>query len=138
MQQSLLGASKVQAFSKVLLPAVYPGLFAGALLSFSVLFGEFVLINLVVGSRFETVQIYLMKKLSTSGHIASSVVFVYLVLMGILTFAISVSNETIKRCCKYMSYVVIEGLHKKYGTSTVLSNIDMTIEKGEFVTLTRS
>ena len=34
-----------------------------------------------------------------------------------------------------MSYVVIEGLHKMYGTSTVLSNIDMTIEKGEFVTL---
>ena len=35
-----------------------------------------------------------------------------------------------------MSYVVIEGLHKTYGASTVLSNIDMTIEKGEFVTLT--
>lgn len=34
-----------------------------------------------------------------------------------------------------MSYVVIEGLHKTYGTTTVLSNIDMTIEKGEFVTL---
>ncbi|WP_391204621.1 ABC transporter ATP-binding protein [Psychrobacillus sp. L4] len=34
-----------------------------------------------------------------------------------------------------MSYVVIEGLRKTYGTSEVLSNIDMTIEKGEFVTL---
>lgn len=34
-----------------------------------------------------------------------------------------------------MSYVVIEGLQKKYGQSTVLSNIDMTIEKGEFITL---
>ena len=33
-----------------------------------------------------------------------------------------------------MSYVVIEGLHKKYGTTTVLSNIDMKIEEGEFVT----
>ncbi|GLC87292.1 ABC transporter permease [Lysinibacillus piscis] len=85
----LLGASKMQAFRKVLLPTVYPGLFAGALLSFSVLFGEFVLINLVVGSRFETVQIYLMKKLSTSGHIASAVVFIYIVLMGILTFIIA-------------------------------------------------
>lgn len=85
----LLGASKLQAFTKILLPTVYPGLFAGALLSFSVLFGEFVLINLVVGSRFETVQIYLMKKLSTSGHIASAVVFIYIVLMGLLTFAIA-------------------------------------------------
>ncbi|MFF2754770.1 ABC transporter ATP-binding protein [Psychrobacillus sp. NPDC058041] len=34
-----------------------------------------------------------------------------------------------------MSYLVIEGLHKEYGANTVLSNIDMTIEKGEFVTL---
>ncbi len=34
-----------------------------------------------------------------------------------------------------MSYIVIEGLHKKYGHSTVLSNIDMRIEKGEFITL---
>ncbi|MFF2754769.1 ABC transporter permease [Psychrobacillus sp. NPDC058041] len=92
----LLGATKLQAFIKVLLPAVYPGLFAGALLSFSVLFGEFVLINLVVGSRFETVQIYLMKKLSTSGHIASAVVFVYLVLMGVLTFIISVLTKRSK------------------------------------------
>lgn len=82
----LLGASKMEAFRKVLLPSVYPGLFVSALLSFSILFGEFVLINLVVGSRFETVQIYLMSKLNTSGHIASAIVFVYIVLMGILTF----------------------------------------------------
>ncbi|QTB28109.1 ABC transporter permease [Lysinibacillus sphaericus] len=92
----LLGASKRQAFRKILLPTVYPGLFAGALLSFSVLFGEFVLINLVVGSRFETVQIYLMKKLSTSGHIASAVVFIYIVLMGLLTFVIALVTKRSK------------------------------------------
>jgi len=92
----LLGASKRQAFTKILLPTVYPGLFAGALLSFSVLFGEFVLINLVVGSRFETVQIYLMKKLSTSGHIASAVVLIYLVLMGLLTFVIAIVTKRSK------------------------------------------
>lgn len=34
-----------------------------------------------------------------------------------------------------MSYVVIESLHKTYGTNAVLSNIDMEIEEGEFVTL---
>lgn len=96
----LLGSSKLQAFTKVLLPAVYPGLFVGALLSFSVLFGEFVLINLVVGSKFETVQIYLMEKLNTSGHIASAVVFVYLVLMGILTLAISLLTKQSKGLVK--------------------------------------
>ncbi|MBS4201588.1 ABC transporter permease subunit [Bacillus sp. FJAT-49732] len=91
----LLGASKIDAFRKVLLPSVYPGLFVSALLSFSVLFGEFVLINLVVGSRFETVQTYLMAKLSTSGHIASAIVFVYIVLMGILTMVMALlTNKT--------------------------------------------
>jgi len=34
-----------------------------------------------------------------------------------------------------MSYIVIEGLHKKYDQATVLSNIDMTIDKGQFITL---
>lgn len=34
-----------------------------------------------------------------------------------------------------MSNVEIEGLHKAYGTNTVLSNINMTIKDGEFVTL---
>ena len=92
----LLGASKLQAFRKVLLPAVYPGLFVSALLSFSILFGEFVLINLVVGSRFETVQIYLMSKLSTSGHIASAIVFVYIVLMGILTLIMATLTKKAK------------------------------------------
>ena len=56
----LLGASKWIGFPKSIASSVYPGLFVAALLSFSILFGEFVLINLVVGSRFETVQIYLM------------------------------------------------------------------------------
>ncbi|MFI8496263.1 ABC transporter permease [Peribacillus butanolivorans] len=92
----LLGASKMEAFRKVLLPSVYPGLFVSALLSFSVLFGEFVLINLVVGSRFETVQIYLMSKLSTSGHVASAIVFVYIVLMGILTLIMATLTKRAK------------------------------------------
>lgn len=34
-----------------------------------------------------------------------------------------------------MSYVQLENLQKSYGASTVLSSIDMSIEKGEFVTL---
>lgn len=92
----LLGASKMDAFRKVLLPSVYPGLFVSSLLSFSVLFGEFVLINLVVGSQFETVQIYLMAKLSTSGHIASAIVFVYIVLMGILTLVMATLTKKAK------------------------------------------
>ncbi|MBH9787868.1 ABC transporter ATP-binding protein, partial [Clostridioides difficile] len=34
-----------------------------------------------------------------------------------------------------MSYLIIEGLHKKYGQVSVLTNIHMEIQKGEFITL---
>ncbi|WPK12637.1 ABC transporter ATP-binding protein [Lysinibacillus louembei] len=34
-----------------------------------------------------------------------------------------------------MSYITIEGLHKKFGDTTVLTEIDMQINKGEFITL---
>lgn len=92
----LLGASKWMAFRKVLLPSIYPGLFVATLLSFSVLFGEFVLINLVIGSKFKTLQIYLMEKLSTSGHIASAVVLVYVILMAVLTLTVAKLSNKMK------------------------------------------
>lgn len=81
----MLGAGKIETFKLILLPTIYPGIFVASLLSFAVLFGEFVLVNLVVGSQFETIQIYLYTKLKSSGHTASAVVFVYVVLMGIVT-----------------------------------------------------
>ncbi|MER1999739.1 MAG: ABC transporter permease subunit [Lysinibacillus sp.] len=84
----LLGASKWTAFRKVLLPSIYPGLFVATLLSFSILFGEFVLINLVVGAKFKTIQIYLMETLAESGHIASAIVLLYVVIMAFITFLI--------------------------------------------------
>jgi putative spermidine/putrescine transport system permease protein len=81
----LLGAGKLEAFRRVLLPSIYPGIFVASILSFSVLFGEFVLVNLVVGSQFETVQIFLIAVLKSNGHIASAVVLIYIILMGATT-----------------------------------------------------
>lgn len=91
----LLGAGKIQAFRMIILPCIYPGIFVASLLSFAVLFGEFVLVNLVLGSRFETVQIYLYSKLLESGHMASAIVVVYVALMGITTaIAAALSKKT--------------------------------------------
>lgn len=92
----LLGASKWTAFRKVLLPAIYPGIFVATLLSFSILFGEFVLINLIVGAKFKTLQIYLMEKLQESGHIASAIVLIYVILMSILTLSIAKISSKMK------------------------------------------
>ena len=84
----ILGASRLVAFRQVILPNIFSGVLVSALLSFSVLFGEFVLINLLVGGSFETVQVYLYKKLNQSGHIASAIVVCYFLLIAILSIIV--------------------------------------------------
>lgn len=81
----LLGASQWQAFVRIIVPNIMSGIFVSSLLSFSILFGEFVLINILVGGKYETLQMYLYAKLSSSGHVASAITVTYFVLMAIIT-----------------------------------------------------
>ncbi|MGL4207341.1 MAG: ABC transporter permease, partial [Aeromonadaceae bacterium] len=82
----LLGASAPRAFLCVVLPALRKSLFASLFLSFSFLMGEFVFANLLVGTRFETLQIYLYNMRTTSGHYTSAVVITYFVITLLLTW----------------------------------------------------
>lgn len=84
----ILGADRITAFQKVILPNIMPGIIVSALLSFSILFGEFVLVNLLVGGSYETVQIYLYQKLNVSGHIASAIVVCYFFFICLLSILI--------------------------------------------------
>lgn len=81
----LLGAGKWQAFRLVVLPNIWPGIVVSILLSFSILFGEFVLANLLVGGYYELVQVYLMRRMNESGHLASAIVVVYFVLILVVS-----------------------------------------------------
>ena len=57
----IFGANQMTAFRKVILPNILSGILVSGLLSFSILFGEFVLVNLLVGGSYETVQIFYIK-----------------------------------------------------------------------------
>ncbi|WP_426454713.1 ABC transporter permease [Paenibacillus sp. S-38] len=81
----LLGANTSTAFRRIILPAILPGVSVSALLSLSVLFGEFVLANLLIGGQFETIQIYLYRRLNESGHLASAVVMAYFLIILLLS-----------------------------------------------------
>lgn len=83
----LLNANKFQTFVYVILPNIMKGIIVSALLSFSILFGEFVLTNLLAGGNFETVQIYLYNMRNKSGHLSSTVVIIYFVFVLITTTA---------------------------------------------------
>ncbi len=84
----LLGASKITAFVKVVLPNIFPGVVVSTSLSVAMLFGEFALANLLVGGRFETVQIYLYQKFSKSGHLSSAVVITYYLVILLLSWIV--------------------------------------------------
>lgn len=92
----LLGASKMRAFWAVIFPNILPGIIVSALLSFSVLFGEFVLANLLVGGHYETIQIYLMRRLNESGHLSSTVVISYYLFVLFLSWIVLQLGQVMK------------------------------------------
>jgi putative spermidine/putrescine transport system permease protein len=85
----LLGASTRQAFFMIIMPNVKKGLLASLFLSFSFLFGEFVFANMLVGTRYETLQIYLYNMRQTSGHFTSALVISYFAFIFLFTWLAS-------------------------------------------------
>ncbi|HHR5879855.1 ABC transporter permease [Providencia alcalifaciens] len=81
----LLGASTFKAFLMIVLPNIRKGLLVSLLISFSFLMGEFVFANILVGTRFETLQIYLFNMRQTSGHFTSALVMSYFLFTLLLT-----------------------------------------------------
>jgi len=89
----LLGASTFQATVLVVLPNLRKGLMIALLLSFSFLFGEFVFANLLVGTRYETLQVYLNNMRNSSGHFNSALVISYFLFVLLLTWGANRLNK---------------------------------------------
>lgn len=90
----ILGASRFEGFRKVILPNITNGVLSSALFSFSTLFGEFVIVNLLLGARFETIQIFLRKNMAVNGHFSSAIViFYFIIIMLITTFALKLAKH---------------------------------------------
>ncbi|RZA28042.1 MAG: ABC transporter permease, partial [Proteobacteria bacterium] len=89
----LLGASTFQAAFLVVLPNLRKGLMIALLLSFSFLFGEFVFANLLVGTRYETLQVYLNNMRNSSGHFNSALVISYFLFVLLLTWGANRLNK---------------------------------------------
>ncbi|MCK9262065.1 MAG: ABC transporter permease subunit [Azoarcus sp.] len=89
----LLGASTWKAAFLVILPNLRKGLMVSLFLSFSFLFGEFVFANLLVGTRYETLQVYLNNMRNSSGHFNSALVISYFFFVLVFTWAASRLNK---------------------------------------------
>ena len=89
----LLGASTWRAAFMVVLPNLRKGSMVSVFLSFSFLFGEFVFANLLVGSRYETLQVYLYNMRNDSGHFTSALVISYFMFVLLMTWAANRLNK---------------------------------------------
>jgi len=89
----LLGASTWRSAFMVVLPNLRKGLMVSVFLSFSFLFGEFVFANLLVGSRYETLQVYLYNMRNDSGHFTSALVISYFMFVLLMTWAANRLNK---------------------------------------------
>ncbi len=74
---AILGAGKRQTFMRVILPNIMPGILIASLLSFAIIFSEFVLVNILVGGTFETIQIYLLLMMQINGHVSSATIVIF-------------------------------------------------------------
>lgn len=81
----LLGASSSKAFFLVILPNIKKGILSGIFISLSALLGEFVFANILVGTQYETLQVYLYTKRVASGHFTSALVMTYFAFIFIFT-----------------------------------------------------
>lgn len=55
----ILGAGKLYAFVRIVLPSILSGILVSSLLALSTVFGDFAIIKIIAGNKFETVQMLL-------------------------------------------------------------------------------
>lgn len=81
----MLGASKLYSFFRVVVPNIFSGITISAMLAMSIIFGDFVIVNILGGNYFETSQMYLYKAMFESGQLTSAII----VILFLVTLAIS-------------------------------------------------
>ncbi len=90
----MLGAGKLFSFFRVVVPNIFSGITISAMLAMSIMFGDFVIVNIIGGNYFETSQMYLYKEMFSSGQMTSAIIVVlFLVTLAISGFVFYYRNK---------------------------------------------
>lgn len=81
----ILGAGKLYSYWAVIVPNILPGVTVSALLSFSIIFGDFVLANNIAGTAYKNIQVYLQQTMKSSSGQSSAVVAVIFLVIFLIT-----------------------------------------------------
>jgi ABC-type spermidine/putrescine transport system, permease component II len=91
----MLGSSKMFSFFRVVVPNILSGITISAMLSMSIIFGDFVVVNIIGGNYFETSQMYLYRAMFTSGQMTSAIIVIlFLVTLAISGFVFYYRNKS--------------------------------------------
>ena len=97
----MLGADKFYAFFHIIVPCMLSGVVISSMLSVSIIFGDFVIVNTIGGSYFYTAQMYLFKKMFISGQLTSAVIIVlFTVTLIISALAFFLKSKSRTASCK--------------------------------------
>lgn len=69
----ILGAGRLYSFFAVVVPNILSGVTISALLSAAIIFGDFVVVNIIGGNYYVTAQIFLYKSMFQSGQLTSAI-----------------------------------------------------------------
>lgn len=91
----ILGAGKFYSFFAVVVPNILSGITVSALLSAAIIFGDFIIVNIIGGNYYVTSQVYLYKSMFQSGQLTSAisiVLFMATLLIAAGVYSIKSSN----------------------------------------------
>ena len=87
----VLGCSKLHAFFTIVIPQMKRGIISTMMLAFTMIFADFVVVNMIAGSAFRTAGIYLYQTMSKSGQTSSAITTLL-----ISTLTLMIQNKAIK------------------------------------------
>lgn len=106
----LLGCKPLTAYLRVVVPNLLSGITVSAMLSVSLLFGDFVVVNIIGGSYCQTAQMYLYKMMFRSGQQTSAMIVVLFALTLLLSMAVLLLQQRKKKDAQ-QSKEEADGLH---------------------------
>ncbi len=94
----MLGCTKLYAFIRVIVPNMLSGIMISMMLSISIVFGDFVIVNIIGGSYYQTASIYLYNVMAQSGQKTSAVVvFLFITTLLMSITALYLESKTKKK-----------------------------------------
>lgn len=70
----LLGAGKLYAFFKVIVPNIMGGIKVSSMLALAIIFADFTIVNVLAGNYYPTAQMYLYETMKKSGQKSSVII----------------------------------------------------------------